>query len=147
MNQKRRVPGVTIRKLSVFVESTIVASPELVPTSVLSSSWSDWIGFNVTINDISVIYVTIHRCAGGRRRSHSNDLLVSMLETFKSDRTYLVQSISLLLTRVIWELQHKFHHKSSQFWLWPWHWQINWHWLWMKLYNAAFHFAFLTTFL
>ena len=26
--------------------------------------WLNWL-FNVTINDISVIYVTAHRCAGG----------------------------------------------------------------------------------
>ena len=34
--------------------------------------WIDWIGlnwlFNVTINGISVIYVTAHRCAGGLKK-------------------------------------------------------------------------------
>ena len=32
------------------------------------SEWvSEWL-FNVTINDISVIYVTAHRCAGGLKK-------------------------------------------------------------------------------
>ena len=39
--------------------------------SLLKWCWS-WIElnllFNVTINDISVIYVTAHRCAGGRKK-------------------------------------------------------------------------------
>ena len=30
-------------------------------------SWVDWL-FNVTFNDISVIYVTAHRCAGGLKK-------------------------------------------------------------------------------
>ena len=36
---------------------------------ILSIGWSEvkWL-FNVTINDISVIYVTAHRCAGGLKR-------------------------------------------------------------------------------
>ena len=29
--------------------------------------WLNWL-FNVTINDISVIYVTAHRCAGGLKK-------------------------------------------------------------------------------
>ena len=42
---------------------------------------SEWL-FNVTINDISVIYVTAHRCAGGLKKeldlrsgSHAIDIL------------------------------------------------------------------------
>ena len=31
------------------------------------SEWVNWL-FNVTINDISVIYVTAHRCAGGLKK-------------------------------------------------------------------------------
>ena len=35
-----------------------------------SMSVSEWVNllFNVTINDISVIYVTTHRCAGGLKK-------------------------------------------------------------------------------
>ena len=39
--------------------------------------WIEWL-FNVTINDISVIYVTAHRCAGGLKKklsgSHAIDI-------------------------------------------------------------------------
>ena len=33
----------------------------------ICSGWLNWL-FNVTINDISVIYVTAHRCAGGLKK-------------------------------------------------------------------------------
>ena len=41
------------------------------------SEWVNWL-FNVTINDISVIYVTAHRCAGGLKKLGLNPTVVSM---------------------------------------------------------------------
>ena len=42
---------------------------ERLPKIILdyTTSWVDWL-LNVTFNDISVIYVTAHRCAGGRKK-------------------------------------------------------------------------------
>ena len=45
--------------------------------------------FNVTINDISVIYVTAHRCAGGLKKK-LHDFRVSHTDDFRTiiDITY-----------------------------------------------------------
>ena len=42
-------------------------SPGYFYGSVTFEELVNWL-FNVTINDISVIYVTVHRCAGGLKK-------------------------------------------------------------------------------
>ena len=60
----------------------------------------DWIGlnwlFNVTINDISVIYVTAHRCAGGLKKK----LLIKVVKT--SNRTIYIHFLLYVNIMTFW---------------------------------------------
>ena len=62
-------------------EGTTVNEPTLKRESHISKRVSEWVWlFNVTFNDISVIYVTANRCAGGLKKlnlrsgSHAIDI-------------------------------------------------------------------------
>ena len=53
----------------LFLTSSYIGYLPKFPVFQEISEWIelDWL-FNVTINDISVIYVTAHRCAGGPKK-------------------------------------------------------------------------------
>ena len=52
-----------------FQETVKEKKKEIWPSPMLSWIELNWL-FNVTINDISVIYVTAHRCAGGLKKKY-----------------------------------------------------------------------------